>query len=70
MCSRGGYRGGFCDKGLQLPPCLIEPMPTVSKMDPLLTRTKPISASDSTSGITELRMGGNSCATASAAREQ
>lgn len=47
----------------QLPPCLIEPMPASSKMHPLPTKAKPISAVDSTSGITELRTVGNSCAT-------
>lgn len=54
----------------QLPPCLIESMPAGSRRDPLLAKTEPVSARDSCSGITELGMGGNSCATASLAREQ
>jgi len=38
-----------CEK---LPPCLIEPVPAGSKMDPLLAKAKPISDGGSTSVIT------------------
>jgi len=43
-----------CEK---LPPGLIEPVPAGSKMDLLLSKTKPISDGGSTSGITYLRSG-------------
>jgi len=36
----------------KLPPCFIKPVLAGSKMDPPLPKAKPISNSDSTSGIT------------------
>jgi len=39
----------------KLPPCLVEPMPATSKMDPPLAKAKPISDSGSSSGIMYLR---------------
>jgi len=44
-----------CEK---LPPCLIEPMPTSSKMDPLMAKAEPIS-DDNASVIIYLRKGKN-----------
>jgi len=44
--SGGGYRGAFCEK---LPPCLIQPVPAGSNMDPLLAKAKPISDGGSAS---------------------
>jgi len=41
-----------CEK---LPPCLINPMPASSKMDPPLPKAKPISDGGSASVITHLR---------------
>jgi len=41
----------------KLPPCLIEPVPASSQMDPLLTKAKPISDGGSASVITYLRRG-------------
>jgi len=38
-------------------PCLIKPVPAVSKMDPQLAKTKPISNGGSASVITYLRKG-------------
>jgi len=49
-----GYRGGFCEK---LPPCLIKPVPAISKVDLLLPKAQPISNCGSTSPITYLRKG-------------
>jgi len=42
-----------------LPPCVTEPMPAGSKMDPLLAKAKPISDGGSTSVISYLRRGKN-----------
>jgi len=41
----------------KLPLRLIEPIPAISKMDPLLTKAKPISDGGSTSGLKYLRRG-------------
>jgi len=49
--------------------CPIEPMPAGSKMDPLLTKAKPISDGDSTFLTTYLRRGKN-CYTTAAGREE
>jgi len=43
-----------CEK---LPPCLIKPVPVISKADPPLAKAKPISDSGSISVITYLRRG-------------
>jgi len=43
-----------CEK---IPPCLTEPVPAGSKMDPPLAKTEPISNGGIASGITYLRMG-------------
>ena len=55
---RGGYKEvasvRSCEK---LPPCLIQPTPAGSKMDPLLAKAKPISDSGSASVITDLSRG-------------
>jgi len=48
----------------KLPPCLTEPMPAGSKMDPLLPKAKPIRDSGSTSVITSLRRGKTCCGAA------
>jgi len=45
---------GSCWK---LSPCLIKPVPAVSKMDPPLAKAEPISGSGSASVITYLRRG-------------
>lgn len=58
---------GSCQK---LPPCLIEPMPAVSKTDPLLAKAKPISNSASASGIMYVRRGKIYCAGAISDRER
>ncbi|KAK4832779.1 LOW QUALITY PROTEIN: hypothetical protein QYF61_025626 [Mycteria americana] len=64
---KGGYRGSFCEK---LPLRPITPMPAGSKTDLPLAKAKPISNSDTASGITYLRRGKNpNCCTA-AAREE
>jgi len=56
----------------KLPPCQMEPVPDGSKTDPLLAKAKTISDSGSASGITYLRRGagGETCVTATAAREK
>lgn len=69
MCSRGGYRGDFCDKGVSASP-MFDGANANWLQDGPTARQELISASDSTLGITELGRGGNSCATANAAREQ
>lgn len=38
----------ICQK---LPPCLMEPMPATSKVDPPLAKAEPISDGGSTSGV-------------------
>ena len=48
----GGYRGGFFEKLLEVPPLLTGPMPASPKMDLLLAKAEPISDSGSTSVIT------------------
>jgi len=45
----------------KFPPCLTEPMPATSKMDPLLAKAKPVSDNGSTSIITYLRKGKTCC---------
>jgi len=45
----------------QLPPCLTEPVPAGSKMDPPLAKAEPISDIGSASGITYLRRGRKNC---------
>jgi len=45
---------GSCEK---LPSCLIKPVPAGSKMNPLLTKAKPISNGGSASVTTYLRRG-------------
>jgi len=41
----------------KFPPCLMEPVPAGSKMDPQLAKAKPISNGGSASGITQLIRG-------------
>jgi len=65
-----GYRGGFCEKMPEASPVSIEPMPASSRMDPPLAKAKPTSDSGSASGITQLRRGSKTCATAAAVRER
>jgi len=43
-----------CEK---LPPCPTEPVPAISKTDPLLAKDKPISDGGMSSVITYLRIG-------------
>ena len=54
----------------KLPPCLTEPMPAGSKMDPLLDKAEPIINGGSTFGIMYLSWGKSCCATAIAASER
>lgn len=47
-------------RGQKLALCLMEPMPSSSRLDPPLAKAEPFSNGGSTSGITELkRNGGN-----------
>jgi len=41
----------------KLPPCLIKPVPAISKTDPPLAKAKTVSDGGSASVITELRRG-------------
>jgi len=52
FCSGGGIRVASVRSCQKLPPCLIKPVPVVSKMDPMLPKGKPVSDGGSTSGIT------------------
>jgi len=56
-----------CEK---LPPCLIEPVPAGSEMDPLLVKAKPMNNSGSASGITYLRKGRKNCSDRAGRREE
>ena len=51
-------------------PCLIKPVPAVSKMDPQLAKTKPISNGGSASVITYLRKGRKELCSEMAVRER
>jgi len=51
-------------------PMPMEPMPASSKMDPPLAKAEAITDGGSASGITELRRGKKTCATAIAAGER
>jgi len=55
--SRGAVGVASVRSCQKLPPCLMEPVPASSKMDPQLAKAKPISDGGSTSGITQLRRG-------------
>lgn len=61
--SREGGEGAtgmaFLRNCQKLPPCLIEPMPAISKMDLSVAKVEPITDGSSTSGITDLRRGKN-----------
>jgi len=54
----------------QLPPCLIKSVSAGSKMDLPVSKAKPISNSGSTSGITYLRMGKNTCGLMAVEKEE
>lgn len=58
-----GCEDDFCKKVIEASPCPSQPIPAVSKRDPLLLKTKPFSHSDSASGITYLSRVENSCIT-------
>jgi len=56
-----------CEK---LPPCLTEPMPTISKTDLLLAKAKPIRDDGDASVITYLRSGRKNCGERAVKREE
>ena len=67
----GGATGVASVRSCQrISPCPIEPMPAGSKTDPPLAKAEPISNGGSVSGITDLRRGKKTCATAVAAGER
>jgi len=63
----GVASGRSCEK---LPPCLIKPVPASSKMDPPLTKAKPISDGGSASVTTYLRREKNPTIKAAVKREE
>jgi len=56
-----------CEK---LPPCLIDPVPAGSKMDPPLPKAKPISNSGSASALIYVRRGKKNCGGMAVEREE
>jgi len=55
--SGGAIRVASVRSSEKLPPCLTEPMPASSKMDPPLAKAKPISNGSRSSVVTYLRRG-------------
>jgi len=66
----GGYRGGFCEKLPEASPMSSGANASRLHDGPALAKAKPISDGGSASGVTQLRSGEKTCATAIAAGER